>query len=189
MAEMHTEKGDDKETANRAGEDGQPEGGQKPEAGKEGKTFTQEDVDRIIAERLDREKKAAEKAAAKAVKEAEEKALTDQAEWQKLAQTRQATIADLEGKVAELEGAQERADRYEKALTGYARTQLDGIPDHIRGLLSKMDVVDQLEWLTANREALGQKPDAPNLPQTPKPVEGHKMTDEQRREKAFRVSF
>ena len=180
------------QTGDPTGAEGQkPEGeGQKPEEGqKEGKTFTQADLDRIVQERLEREQKKAERAAEKARKEAEDAALEKQAEWQQLAQKRQVSITDLEGRVAELEPFQEKATRYEKALANFAQDMMEGVPDHIKALLKGMDVVDQIEWYTANKEALGQKKDVPNLPQTPKPADGQKMTEDERRKKAYRVSF
>lgn len=56
-----------------------------PENKPEGKAFSQEDVDRIVQERLDRERKKQEKAREQAEAEAERKKLEDQEEYKRLA--------------------------------------------------------------------------------------------------------
>jgi hypothetical protein len=63
----------------------------------------------------------------------------------------QAVRSEYEEKV---KGANERAERYEEALKTYLETQRDGVPEHITTLLDSMDVVDQLNYLSKNREAL-----------------------------------
>jgi len=83
---------------------GDATGQKKPKGGKEGKdgdespaekTFTQADVDRIVKERLERDR-------VKAQKDAEEKALKDQGEWKKLAEQREAeTLAERAGRAAD----------------------------------------------------------------------------------------
>jgi hypothetical protein len=71
--------------------------------------FTQAQLEAAIKERLDRERKKSEEAAAKAATEAEQKRLADQQEWQKLAEARAQELAALEPVKAQ-------AERYEAAL-------------------------------------------------------------------------
>lgn len=68
-----------------------------------GKTFTQEEVDRIVKERLEREKTKAQELASKAAKDAAEKAAVANAEWEKLAKQRESELAELGKKVAATE--------------------------------------------------------------------------------------
>lgn len=69
--------------------DGEPD---KAEGGGEGKTFTQADVDRIVKERLEREKKKREEAIQKERDEAERKRLEEQGEYKELAEKLQAQL-------------------------------------------------------------------------------------------------
>jgi hypothetical protein len=113
-------------------------------ADKETPKFTQSEVDRLIGERLQREKAKATEAAEKARKEAEEKALADNAKWQELAETR--------GKDNEALKAQaERAERLEAALTKRWDAEKSAVPDYILPLLEKMSVDERLDYITDNR--------------------------------------
>lgn len=133
-------------------------------------TFTQSDVDRIVNERLDRERKKAETATQKAREEAEGKALADQAKFQELADKRGKQVTDLETVNAtlttQLETVTAKADRHEKALGKMLAEQLKAVPDHLHSLLSKFDAVEQLEWIAENADKL--KTAANGIPPTPK---------------------
>ena len=74
--------------------DNQPE----PQAQTE-RTFTQQDVDRIINERLAKERTKAESMATKAREEAERKAAEEQGKYQELYQAAQQKAADLEARL------------------------------------------------------------------------------------------
>lgn len=74
--------------------DKQPEQQAQPE-----RTFTQADVDRIITERLAKERSKAESMAAKAREEAERKAAEEQGKYQELYQKAQQQVAELEAKL------------------------------------------------------------------------------------------
>ena len=71
-------------------------------------TFTQDQVDLIVKERLDRERAKAEKAAEKAAAEAERKAAEEQGEYKKLYEKLQGQLTEAEQKAAELEAARLR---------------------------------------------------------------------------------
>ena len=74
--------------------DTQPEPQAQPE-----RTFTQQDVDRIINERLAKERTKAESMAQKAREEAERKAAEEQGKYQELYERAQKQAADLEAKL------------------------------------------------------------------------------------------
>ena len=119
--------------------------------------FTQADVERIIAERLDRERKKAEEKAAKAQAEAEAKALAEQNQFKELAEKHAQRIAKLEA-------IEPKAQRYEAALTKLLETQRKSIPEHVITLLDKLDPADQLEWIAMNQTKIVQPSGAPATP-------------------------
>lgn len=147
-------------------------------------SFTQSDVDRIVNERLDRERKKAETATQKAREEVESKALADQAKFQELADKRGKQVADLETANAtlttQLETVTAKADRHEKALTKLLAEQLKAVPEHLHSLLSKLDAVEQLEWIAGNADKM--KTATNGVPPTPKPT----VTDGFDKEKAMK---
>lgn len=147
-------------------------------------TFTQSDVDRIVNERLDRERKKAESVTQKAREEAESKALADQAKFQELADKRGKQVTDLETANAtlttQLEAVTAKADRHEKALHKLLAEQLKAVPEHLHSLLSKLDAVEQLEWIAGNADKM--KTATNGVPPTPKPT----VTDGFDKEKAIK---
>ena len=147
-------------------------------------TFTQSDVDRIVNERLDRERKKAESVTQKAREEVESKALADQAKFQELADKRGKQVTDLETANAtlttQLEAVTAKADRHEKALTKLLAEQLKAVPEHLHSLLSKLDAVEQLEWIAGNADKM--KTATNGVPPTPKPT----VTDGFDKEKAVK---
>jgi hypothetical protein len=145
--------------------DADGKGGKGGEPGQGDKQFTQADLDRIVTERLDRERKAREKEAEKVKTIAEQKALEDEKKWQELAEKQKTQIADFEKSAGELTTLKDTHAKYEKALKAYLETQRKGLPDHIVKLLDKLDPVEQLEYIAANAEALN-KPKS-NIPPTP----------------------
>lgn len=68
-----------------------------------GKTFTQEEVDHIISERLAREKKKGEDDNRKIKEKVDAEALAKNQEWQKLAETREKELAEATTKLKGLE--------------------------------------------------------------------------------------
>lgn len=175
------------------GQDESPAG----DAGEKQPTFTQDQLEKIIADRLERERKKAEKEAEKVKREATEQALAEQQKFQELAQARQARLLELEPALAaaesELATTQERLKRYETALTGYRDALLPAVPEHVQTLLKGMDVAEQLTWLSENAEKFAtDKQQLPGfrLPQTPRPAgENGQMSDEERRRKAYRPTL
>lgn len=75
-----------------------------PENGGAGKTFTEAELERIVKERLERQKRSLEAQQAKAADEAKAAALKEQGEFKTLYEQAQAKAAELEQRIA----AQER---------------------------------------------------------------------------------
>ena len=82
----------------------------------EPRSFSQADVDRIVKERLEREKTAREKATQKAREEAEAQSLKKNQEWQSLAEKNEARVSQLAARLGELEPLSEQVTRYKSAL-------------------------------------------------------------------------
>lgn len=97
------------------------------------KLFTQEDVERIIKERLARERRKAEEKAEQARKEAERKALEEQQKYKELyeallqdlqAEKQHALQAKKEALLAQAGYTQEQIERYAKYLEGETEEEL-----------------------------------------------------------------
>jgi len=125
---------------------------------KEEKTFTQAELEQIVKDRLDRERKKAEGETEKARKKAEADALEKNQEWQKLAEQRQTRIDELETKTAELAPFKDQAEKYKKALDDQLAEQKKKLPKFILPLIENMDPVDAMAYITKHAEELGAKP-------------------------------
>lgn len=130
------------------------------------RTFTQADVDRMIAERLDRERKHSETKAQKAREEAERKAAEEQGEFKKLYELAQAKAAAAEQRARELELAGLRRE-------AAAKFNLPAkLADRLQG--------ETLEELEADAKAVAAelpKPAAPNINATGGAGNAHSAAD------------
>lgn len=130
--------------------------------------FTQADVDRILTERLSKEKSKAEAAQKKAAEEAAAKALTEQGEYKTLAEQRAQRIAELEalssGTAEKAQTLEEQLASYKVTLESYVKAQRKNVPSHISALLDNLDLPAQLKWLTEN----GEKLNVAGVPETQK---------------------
>lgn len=126
------------------------------------KTFTQAELDQIIADRLDRQKRSLDSAADKQRTAAEQAALAEQGQFKTLAEQHAARIAELEPKAQQVE-------RYEKALDAQLATLKADLPDYVLTLLESQDKAAQLEWLAANRAKLVAAPAPSTPPAVPAP--------------------
>lgn len=177
------------------GKDPDPSGENKNDGGKGGegdKQFSQADIDRIVADRLERERKKSEAAAQKLKDESEAAALAEQQKWQELAQKHEKTIADLTAKLAESEALKETFGNYETVVKKYLETERAGLPEHIVALLDKLDPVAQLEYISTNKDSL--KPNRKPLPETPDPddkglTEAQKADAKKQTDLAYRNLF
>ena len=143
----------------------------KQEETTEEKKFTQSDIDRILKERLEREKTTRDKLAAKAREEAEAEALKKNEEWQTLAK-------QLEARVGELEPLGERVTKLSGALEKYLAAEKKDLPKYVLDLLGKLDPVDQIEYLAANRDELGKQRGPEGVPPSPTPRDRTLSEDE-----------
>lgn len=180
---------DDGETADGAGAEAAAENDSQQESGTQddGRTFTQAEVDAIIADRLKRQEKALLRKLEKAQQEAADEKLKDEAQWQQLADKRQARIAQLE---AELETAQTRLDQldaYEKSVKTFADKLSDPLPDGVKALLAKLPPVEQLNWLTEHGHTGTAVLNGP--PATPAPKDAVPLSEDQRRKMSYRASL
>ena len=102
----------------------------------------------------------------------------------------------LQKRVDELEPVAESAttlteqlERSNKALSTYVVTLREGLPQSVLVLLDKSDIVEQLEWLAENREAIignDKEPDKPltkGVPASPK-ANANGIPDDERRQRA-----
>jgi hypothetical protein len=179
------------------GDDPGQDPGNDPAPGNDGDTgdvtFTPEQqarIDKIIADRLSRQeeklKREAKEARRKAEQEAEEARLAEQQEYQQLAEKRGTELDELR---PQLESAQEKSKRYEKALKGYVEREMAQVPEFVRPLLEDMDPVEQLEYINAHAEEFGAQGNdgSQGPPKTPKPKGDGDMTETERRRRAVSV--
>lgn len=152
-------------TANGGGE-GEPGSAAPPAITFASETEFQRKVDDLLKERIERERAKADKQAQKAREEAQAEAAAKNGEWQQLAEQRAAKLAELESQVAGLDAATTKAQRYEQALAKQVEALRKDVPRHLVPLLDKLDVVEQLEWLAANRDTV--TPKANGVPATPR---------------------
>lgn len=119
------------------------------------KADLQKRIDDTVRERLERERKRQQTVREKEEAEAEKQRAIQAGEHEKVIQTQ---TKELE----ELRPVKEQAERYRGALESYLAEERKGVPKHVIPLLDKLDVVDQLEYIAANRAEFA-KPKAPNL--------------------------
>jgi len=136
------------------------------------RSFTQEQVDQIVAERLRREREKAE-AMAKAERE---RAEAEAAARNKLAEQRQARIDELE-RVAMAQGeTQATLEKYRMALEGALKAQKGALPRAVAALLDRMDPVEQMAWIGEHAASL-QTGGKKGIEQSPDPAQ-HEGTSE-----------
>jgi NAD(P)-dependent dehydrogenase (short-subunit alcohol dehydrogenase family) len=136
-------------------------------------------IDRVLADRLERADRKAKEAADKAAEKAAADKAKESGEWQSLAETRGAKLAELDAKVTDLQtqldNAQADLARHAQALTAQVESLAKGLPKGVADLLGKLDAVAQLEWLASNAGEYAGKADPVSKsgpPPTPKPAPG-----------------
>ena len=156
------------------GTDTQPEksGEATPEPKAEPK-FTQDDINRIIDERLARERRQQQEKDEANKKTVEELLLIEQGKFKELSDRREKEIGDLSGAL----------DAHKSAVTKYLEHLRKQVPATVLTLLDKLSAVDQLDWIATNIESLKQEakqPPAPaGVPATPKPNGSGASAEEQ----------
>lgn len=113
------------------------------------------ELDRIKAEREKTEREQAEK----------------NGEWQKLAEKHTAELSEVKPK---LKLTEENLERVTTALEKHVKALRKDVPEHIAGLLDRLDPVDQLDWITKNGDQLVTAGPARGNGPNPRPAaQGH----------------
>ena len=167
------DKTDDKSDESKAGDEKD-----KAKSEKKEKTFTQAELDQIVKDRLERERKKHEADADKARKDAEAAALEKNEEWQKLAEKRAQDLQTLSQEKADLEPYKEQAEKYKKALDDQLAKIKEKLPKHLLPLIDKLDPVEAMAYITEHAEELGAKPST--YGETPEGKE-RKLNDEDKK--------
>lgn len=149
----------------------------------------QDHVDGIIKDRLARERQKSDKAADDAKRKAAEDALAANAEWQKLAEDRAKRIAELEPLQAESESHKSDAEKYRAALAVQLEALRANLPAPIIALLDNLDPIAQMEWISKNGEAVMGKDGKAIIKATNPDAKNTELSEQQRRERAFKVRY
>lgn len=151
------------------------------------KTFTQEQLDAIVKERLDRQEKAEAAKRTKAENDAREAALKEQGEYKSLAEKRAERVVELEGRVAEVDALTEERDALATLVQQMVEDELESAPDYVREAISDRSPQAQLEYVRKNRDKWAAATEAAGavrrgIPPTPR------GTNPQTREDAVRAA-
>lgn len=135
-------------------------------------TFTAEQqvlVDKLVGEARvkarDQASQAAQGAADAAKKKAEQEALKAKAEWQKLAETHESRVKELEPLVQQVEAYQAII---ENLLDDRVKALGDGAASAVKALPESMTALDKLNWLSKNVELFQPAGDGGGTPRRPK---------------------
>jgi len=123
--------------------------GDEPQA--EEKKFTQADLDTLIKDRLERQRRALEAQQREAQQALETQKLEDQKEYEKLAKQRAEEISTIKPRAA-------LAESYEKGVSRLMNEATKALPSNIQMILNKLSLPDQLDWLTENLDSVKAPP-------------------------------
>jgi uncharacterized coiled-coil protein SlyX len=137
------------------------------------RTFTQDDVERIVKDRLAAEQDRAKRAQAEAARKAAEEAAAKAGEWQTVAEQRKAAADEAERRASDAAG---RVEHLEARLAAQAavvekliKAQLAELPEAIRELApGGDDLTARLEWVAKARKAAATQPAATGTPAGPR---------------------
>lgn len=134
-------------------EEAKPEPEPTPEDGGD-KKFSQAELDRIIGERLERERERAKAEAAeeqrKATEAARRKALKEQEDFKSLSESQAAELAQKDERIAALEASEARVTALETRLEKINEARLGNVDEGYRSLLKNMTVEERADWVEAN---------------------------------------
>ena len=125
-------------------------------------SMTQAELDKLISERLDRERTKATKQADAARKASEDKALADTAQWKELAEKRATDLTALQAKA-------ELAERQGVVIEQIYKTRLSGLSAPIRKAVESLPVDDmlaRLAWLDSNEALFKASSSVPDISAT-----------------------
>lgn len=139
--------------------------------------FSQADVDRLITERLERERRRSEQERERAEAAAEERRLAEQQEFQRLAEQRGERIVELETRVQQIESLTQERDDALSVVRTLVEQELSAAPDYVRDAIADRNPVAQLQYLNQHRDKWSK-----NLPmgarETGKASQPREMTKE-----------
>jgi hypothetical protein len=148
---------------------------EKPESTESERRFTQSDIERIVKERLEREKAAAAKREEQAKRKAAEEAAEKNAEFEELARTRKERIDALEADLEQYSSLEETLSTYrQKAEDSVeARIQNLNVPSWAVELLEGKDPIEKMAFLdkhegdfaVTERVPASETPDASGTPE------------------------
>lgn len=151
------------------------------------RTFTQADLDRIVNERLERERRRHETEQERARQQAEEARLAEQNEFRQLAEQRADRIVELEAQTAQIETLTTERDAALEVVRELVNGELEAAPDYVRDAIAERDPVAQLRYLNQHRDKWTAD-QRRGIPATPR---GQAMTREDliaQEERALRAS-
>jgi len=113
--------------------------------------FTQAQIDKLIQDRLERQRRALETKRIEEQQQAETQQLEDKREFEKLAQQRAKEIDQLKPRAG-------LAESYEKGVSRLMAKATESLPSNIQTLLNKLSLPDQLDWLSENLDSVKAPP-------------------------------
>lgn len=163
------------------GDNPDPEPDPKPDEGGD-KRFTQAELDRIIGERLERERERAKAEAAEEQRKAEEaarkKALKEQEDFRALSESQASEIAEKDGRITALEASEARATGLESRLEKIVQARLEKVEEGYKTLLKNMTVEERADWIEANPKLVANAA-AGGSPPTPDAAGGNPNRDKE----------
>jgi fused signal recognition particle receptor len=144
----------------------------------------QRELERIIAERLERERRKMERERAEVERRAREAALAEQQDYQRLAEERAQRIAELEAEVARLRELEGTLEQYRALIKQQNEALLRQAPRVIREALARLDPLEQARFLAEHADEL--RPRAA-VPPTPDGAGVPRISEEERRRRTVSV--
>lgn len=169
-----------------------PDGAQNTEDGKQQgppKTVPYDRLQEVIAERNKlREDVDALRADMQKIKEKEDKDRTrkmeEQEQFKELADEWK---AKFEAADAQVKSASESLEAHQAALTGYADSQMERVPELYRTVVEKLPLLERLTWLSENAEKLEEQSKTASIPRTPKGQGVDKTLEAERRRRGAKT--
>ena len=125
------------------------------------RTFTQADLDRIVNERLERERRRNDEAQERTRREAEEARLAEQNEFRTLAEQRAERIVELESAANQVEALTQERDTALSVVRELVAGELEAAPDYVRDAIAERGPVEQLRYLNQHRDKWATAPTTP----------------------------
>ena len=153
--------------------------------GEQARTFTQEELDRIIQERLERERRKLEAQKQAEREEAERKALEEQQKYRELADRLK---SELEQVKPAAETAREQVERLTALIAEQINREIADWPEEVKALApTEASAEEMLAWLEKSRplaQMLMQPEPVPGNGRSPKPAGRSAVTEQELRNAA-----